>query len=174
MASRERRVTKAYLRYGFWRNDYGQCMPGRSEDLQAMEEALLLFLNAYRRSRARLHRDPDLHGLTWAQFMVLQAASRYGSQGISRIAAEAELAQPPATRALQRLETMGLLARGANPDDRRLTVVEITESGRQLLRHHRKRLRKAARRLHDSVEADRRREAAELLSRLGEALEDLP
>jgi DNA-binding MarR family transcriptional regulator len=141
-------------------------------DVERLEEALVGFFDAYRRSRARLQRDPGLKGLTWAQFAVLQAAARHGAEGTGRIAAAAGVAQPPATRALQRLEAQGLVRRTAAADRRR-TTVELTAEGGRLLAHHRARLRRAAEAIAAQVDGDAE-DAARVLALLGETLDRLP
>jgi len=145
-----------------------------ADDVERIEAALMGFLDAYRRSRSRLQRDPGLRGLTWAQFMVLQAAALCGDQGISRIAAAAELAQPPTTRAIARLETKGLVTRRPALGDRRRTAVEVTEEGSRLLAHHRRRRRAAAHAIHDSLPPAQRKQAARVLEALGQTIDRIP
>lgn len=143
------------------------------EDAAEIEDALTEFFDAYRRSRARLQRDPGLRHLSLAQFAILRAAADVGSQGITRIAAETGLAQPPATRALDRLEHKGLLRREPGIADKRVTVVTVTAAGHRLLSHHRVRLRQAAQLILDRTPADQRRHTGDLLRMLAAALDDL-
>jgi DNA-binding MarR family transcriptional regulator len=96
--------------------------------VHAIEDALTEFFDAYRRSRARLHRDPGLRQLSMAQFAVLQAVAAVGRHGVTRIATQARMAQPPASRALDRLERKGLLRR-ESAADKRVKAVTVTAAG---------------------------------------------
>lgn len=144
------------------------------DEVASMEEALLRFFSAYRRSRSRLHKDPDLVGLTNAQFAVLEAATVHGNDGISAIAAACGMAQPPTTRAIARLAVKDLIERRNSAADARVSQIRVTAAGRRLLAHHRRRLRAAAQTLCDSLSPERRADAASLLDLLGSALDELP
>ena len=119
-------------------------MTMRNHNVDNIEAALVVFFDAYRRSRSNLGSDTRLAQLSLAEFAVLRAVSDVGDQGVSRVARAAGIAQPPATRALDRLERKGLVHRLSHPTDRRMTNTAVTEAGLLLLSHHRTRLRTAA------------------------------
>lgn len=143
-------------------------------EVEGLEEALLAFMAAYRRSRSSLHRDPGLVGLTNAQFAVLEAVQAQGVDGVGSVAAAARLAQPPTTRAIGRLEAKGLVERRPTTGDQRVSALEVTAAGTELLAHHRRRLREAAIRLHRTLSESARADAAALLAVLGEVFDELP
>ena len=145
-----------------------------ASDLERIEDGLMAFLDAYRRSRSRLNRDPGLKELTMAQFSVLAAVASHGHEGVGRIAAAADLAQPPTTRAIRRLEDKGLARRSRAGGDGRRTVVEVTPEGKRLLSHHRGRFRRAAKAIHDGLPADQRERAADILEILAAAIDRAP
>jgi DNA-binding MarR family transcriptional regulator len=143
-------------------------------DLDRIEDGLMAFLDAYRRSRSRLYRDPGLKDLTMAQFSVLAAVLSDGQDGVGRIAAVAGLAQPPTTRAIRRLEDKGLVRRRPAAGDGRRIAVEVTTEGKRLLAHHRRRFRRAAKAIHDGMPEDQRERAAEILEILAAAIDKAP
>jgi AcrR family transcriptional regulator len=67
-----------------------------------------------------------------------------GAEGISRIAAVADVAQPTATRAVDRLECHGFVARTQTDRDRRRRPVVLTATGRRQLTRARRQLAKQA------------------------------
>jgi DNA-binding MarR family transcriptional regulator len=143
-----------------------------NREIHETEEALVVFFDAYRRSRARLQQDPHLAQLTLSEFAVLRAVAEHGADGVSRIARAAEMAQPPATRALDRLANKGLLRRRDHSTDARVTAVTLTPAGRRLLSHHRHRLRAAASLIAERLGPTGIVQAPTLLRTLAEAFEE--
>jgi DNA-binding MarR family transcriptional regulator len=144
------------------------------DEVAALEEALVGFFAAYRRSRSRLQRDPGLVGLTNAQFAVLEAVITHGDKGVGAVAAACGMTQPPATRAIARLAAKELIERRGSADDGRVSQLVVTPAGRRLLVHHRQRLHRAAQTLHDKLPPASYADAAGLLDLLGAALDELP
>jgi DNA-binding MarR family transcriptional regulator len=64
---------------------------------------------------------------------VLVALEADGPLTMSRLAEILELALPNATGIVTRMEEHGLVSRGRDETDRRLVLVQLTESGRQLV-----------------------------------------
>lgn len=73
------------------------------------------------------------HGLTEQKWRVLRALDEDGCMDQSRIAHETCLLLPSLTRILRSMEADELVTRTRNPQDRRGTLVEITDRGRGLL-----------------------------------------
>jgi DNA-binding MarR family transcriptional regulator len=144
------------------------------DEIAALEEALVRFFAAYRRSRSRLQRDAGLVGLTNAQFAVLEAVTVHGNKGVGAVAAACGMTQPPATRAIARLAAKHLIERRESADDARVSRLAVTSAGRRLLDHHRRRLRQAAQTLHERLPPGSYADAAGLLELLGAALDELP
>ncbi len=74
-------------------------------------------------------------GLTAAQYSVLQVMHEVDGQvlGCSEIGKRLAAAAPDVTRLLDRLETVGLVARERDKKDRRVVHTRITEAGVSLL-----------------------------------------
>jgi TetR/AcrR family transcriptional regulator, cholesterol catabolism regulator len=78
--------------------------------------------------------------LSDTELAILEAVAASGAEGISRIATAADVAQPTATRAVDRLERDGYVARTQTDSDRRRRPVVVTPSGRRALSRERRRL----------------------------------
>lgn len=74
-------------------------------------------------------------GLTFARYeaLVLLAFSRSGRLSMSRIGERLMVHPTSATNIVQRLAAQGLVTRRPNPRDRRGTLAEITEAGRDAM-----------------------------------------
>jgi DNA-binding MarR family transcriptional regulator len=100
------------------------------------EEAALNIL----RTADALKRGLDLllkrHGITSAQYNVLRILRGAGAEGLncSGIAERMITAEPDVTRLLTRMESLGLLTRRRDSNDRRLVTATATERGLQLLK----------------------------------------
>ena len=76
------------------------------------------------------------HGITSAQCNVLRILRGAGARGLhcNGIAERMITAEPDVTRLLTRMETLGLLVRQRENDDRRVVTVTVTQRGLRLLR----------------------------------------
>lgn len=68
------------------------------------------------------------HDLTFSQFITLKELA-IGTAGVTELARAAQLNPGAMTRLLDKLETRGLVARVADPDDRRALNIHLTETG---------------------------------------------
>lgn len=75
--------------------------------------------------------------LTFTQIRTLLLASSDESLGISQVAESLELSMTAASRGVDSLVRLGLLARRTSDEDRRVKIVTITDKGRGLLSAHR-------------------------------------
>jgi DNA-binding MarR family transcriptional regulator len=75
-------------------------------------------------------------GLTFARFEVLALLSftRRGSLPMSKVGERLQVHPASVTKAIDRLETDGLVRRVAHPEDRRTTLAEITSEGRKAMK----------------------------------------
>lgn len=73
------------------------------------------------------------HDLTFSQYITLKKLAN-GTAGVTDLARTAELNPGAMTRLLDKLEAKGLVAREADPDDRRALHISLTESGRSIWR----------------------------------------
>jgi DNA-binding MarR family transcriptional regulator len=83
----------------------------------------------------------DRADLSASAAFVLNRVCREGPIRLTTLAAKEGVRQPSMTQLIQRLERQGLVARLADPDDGRATLIGITAHGQRLL-DDRKRLRR--------------------------------
>jgi len=79
-------------------------------------------------ARMKLELSDLGHDLTFSQYVTLKKLA-IGPAGVTDLARAAELNPGAMTRLLDRLEAKGLVARTADPADRRALNVHLTESG---------------------------------------------
>ena len=72
-------------------------------------------------------------GVSMATFDVLQAVARTPSCRVYELARELSITVGGTSKAVDRIEALGHLARRSNPGDRRSSIIELTESGTDLL-----------------------------------------
>lgn len=105
-----------------------------------------------RRIRRAANRDLDPLGVTWGQVRALRTLARCGEPvRMSDLADRLRIARRSATSVVDELAERGLVARSADPRDRRAVTVEVTPAGWALL---------------EQLTASRRTAAADLTSSL--------
>ena len=87
----------------------------------------------------RMRRLDEELGLSPARFSVLATLRYDGPQRIGELARREGVAQPTMTQSVQGLEAAGLVVRRPDPADGRSHVIELTPSGRALVRRARAR-----------------------------------
>src|SRR5262245_44146307 len=102
-----------------------------------VEIAASLRLSATRLAR-RLRQESDA-GLTPSQLSALAAVQNEGPLTLGALAEHERVSPPTITRVISTLETHGLVARTADPEDRRVSRVATTPAGDALLAELRKR-----------------------------------
>lgn len=123
---------------------------------------------AITRTARRLRQEAG-EDLSPSQLSALAALERHGPLSPSELAEHEQVKRPTATRVIGCLAEAGLVARTADPHDRRCALLSVTADGRALLRRLRERKTAyLARRLHD---LDAEETAA--LERAAEVLEHL-
>jgi DNA-binding MarR family transcriptional regulator len=80
----------------------------------------------------RAPRDISLTSLS-----TLATLDRAGAKKITELAAIEGVTQPSMTTLVAGLEKAGLVERGGDPSDRRVSLVSLTSSGRDYIRHRR-------------------------------------
>ena len=88
---------------------------------------------AVARTARRLRQEAG-GGLTPTLLASLASVERHGPLTPSELAHRERVKRPTATKLIARLEAEGLVARTADPGDRRSCLIAITPSGRTLLR----------------------------------------
>ena len=88
---------------------------------------------------ARRLRQEGGTGLSPSMTAALATIECHGPMTPSEIAARERIQRPTATRVIARLEEMGLIARTADPEDRRSSLVAVTPEATALLAEQRTR-----------------------------------
>jgi DNA-binding MarR family transcriptional regulator len=116
----------------------------------------------------RLATEDRASGQTPARLSALSVLVFAGPRSIGRLARDERVAAPTMTRLVAGLERDGLVARIADPDDRRSTRLEATDEGRRILLEGRERRIAALDSLLDAATPQERRalaNAAEIIER---------
>src|SRR5215510_5794537 len=82
---------------------------------------------------ARLLRRQGDTGLSPSQLSALTSVENHGPMTLGALADHERVAPPTVTRVVGKLEELGLLVRRADPSDRRVARVSITDAGAALL-----------------------------------------
>ena len=96
---------------------------GQERTAEALEQAAILTLRHL----------VDRGGLTATAYQALSRLHREGPVRLTVLAAAEGISQPSTTQLIQRLERNGLATRINDPEDGRVALVDITESGREFL-----------------------------------------
>ncbi len=75
-------------------------------------------------------------GVNEQKWRVLRVVQEHGAMELTHIAQQACLLLPSLTRIIRAMEDEGLIARTTPPEDRRKTVVTVTDAGEALIRAH--------------------------------------
>ncbi|MFC0531692.1 MarR family winged helix-turn-helix transcriptional regulator [Phytohabitans kaempferiae] len=96
--------------------------------------AVTSLMRAHQIALARVEAVLKPHGVTFARYEVLMLLyfSRKGSLPMALIGERLQVHPTSVTNAVDRLEAAGLVRRSPHPSDRRSTVVELLDAGREL------------------------------------------
>jgi DNA-binding MarR family transcriptional regulator len=129
------------------------------------------FFRTTRRLRSRAGRQP-LEGLSLAQYHLLEALRTDDELPVGALAEAAGVAAPTATRMLDCLARDGHVERRHSETDRRAVLVSLTPSGGAAVEAAHEQVTAWRRRVFESLEPAEREQAAALLQRLTEVLEE--
>ena len=96
--------------------------------------AVTSVMRAHQIMLSRVERVLKPHGLTFARYemLMLLLFTRSGALPMAKASARLQVHPTSVTNVVDRLEAVGLVRRQAHPSDRRTTLVEITDAGREL------------------------------------------
>jgi DNA-binding MarR family transcriptional regulator len=102
-----------------------------------MTDATQLFLDLVR-AETRLYNLVDdrisaAHGASIGQVQLLDIIARTENARVDDIAREIDIRAGTASKAVDRAEAAGLVRRAPNPDDRRSSLLSLTDAGTELL-----------------------------------------
>jgi MarR family transcriptional regulator, organic hydroperoxide resistance regulator len=129
------------------------------------------FFRTTRRLRSRAGRQP-LEGLSLPQYHLLEALRDAEELTVGVLAEAAGVAPPTATRMLDCLARDGYVDRRHSESDRRSVLISLTPSGRVAVHAAHEQISAWRRGVFESLEPAEREQAAALLNRLSEALEE--
>lgn len=98
----------------------------------ALPSAVRLRVALYRLTKAM--RKEGSHRLTASELSALTTLEDAGPMRISRLAQLEAVDPSVATRIVANLKGQGLIARGADPEDARASIIDLSAKGRRLLR----------------------------------------
>lgn len=105
----------------------------RRGEAMSSNEILVALRRIMRAIELRSKELEKLAGLTVPQLLVLRSLREAGKINVSELANQVSLSQGTATTIVQRLELKGLLRKEPSRQDRRMVLIELTESGRDKL-----------------------------------------
>ncbi len=109
-------------------NDWHDAAPGMA--------AVTSVMRAHQLMLAKVEKALRPFGLTFARYEVLMLLSftRQGEIPMARASSRLQVHPTSITNAVDRLEEAGLVRREPHPDDRRTTLIRITDEGRRIAR----------------------------------------
>jgi MarR family transcriptional regulator, organic hydroperoxide resistance regulator len=129
------------------------------------------FFRTTRRLRSRAGKA-EIEGLTLPQYHLLEALRDEDELSVGALAEAAGVAPPTATRMLDCLARDGHVERRHSEEDRRAVLVSLTPSGRRAVEAAHELVSAWRTRVFDALEPQEREQAARLLNRLSEVLEE--
>ncbi|HEX7225861.1 MAG TPA: MarR family transcriptional regulator [Candidatus Limnocylindria bacterium] len=97
------------------------------------------------------------HGLSLVGFQVVALLEMHGPMPMTRLADELGVALPNATGIVGRLAERDIVSRGADPSDRRVVRIDLTDAGRSLINDMESARRDRLRRLVGVLDDDQQR-----------------
>jgi DNA-binding MarR family transcriptional regulator len=129
------------------------------------------FFRTTRRLRSRVGKQ-TIEGLSLPQYHLLEALRDADELTVGELAEAAGVAAPTATRMLDCLERDGYVTRRHSESDRRAVLIALTPSGRIAVQAAGEQVGAFRRRVFESLDPEEREQAARLLDRLSEVLEE--
>jgi len=144
-------------------------MPTEDEYL-AIARQLGMFLRRAERLHAGVRSGADGFGLERSTFMLLGQIASDGPVRLSTLAADLCVDLSVVSRQVAALESVGLVARTADPSDRRASLIRVTDIGQKIFTRKRDRFLSVLRGILSDWTSTERQEFARLFARFNEAL----
>jgi DNA-binding MarR family transcriptional regulator len=129
------------------------------------------FFRTTRRLRSRAGRLPG-SGMSLPQYHLLEALRGSVERTVGDLAESAGVAPPTATRMLDCLARDGYVTRRHSETDRRAVLVALTPAGTEAVEAAYEHMQAFRQRVFEALEPDEREQAAALLARLSQVLEE--
>lgn len=140
------------------------------------ERALKLFIVLSRASKVILEESNHLleeYGLNPSEFGVLELLYHKGQQPIQKIGQKILLRSGSMTYVVDKLERRGLLERVTSLEDKRITYISITLTGKDLIENIFPQHEQHIKELMSGLSAEEQNQSIELLKKLGLSVKDL-
>ncbi|MFC4409401.1 MarR family winged helix-turn-helix transcriptional regulator [Chungangia koreensis] len=144
--------------------------------IEKENESLRLFVVLSRATKV-LHEQANSffqeNGLNPTEFAVLELLYHKGNQPLQKIGNKILLASGSITYVIDKLEKRGLIRRVSCPTDRRVTFAEISEDGKELMDKLFPEHEQNIHSLMDVLSNEEKKQASEILKKLGLSIKDL-
>jgi DNA-binding MarR family transcriptional regulator len=147
-------------------------VPLAATETQRFSDAWESFFRTTRRLRARAGRMPGGAGLSLPQYHLLEPLRDAEELPVGELAEAAGIAPPTATRMLDCLARDGHIARRHSDVDRRSVLVSLTAGGEEVIETTHRHVEAWRGKVLEGLDPQEREQAAILLERLSEVLED--
>lgn len=137
------------------------------EEIAQAADALFIAMR-----RARSAGAEQIGGLSLAQVALLEPLAGEADIPVGRLASNADVSVPTATRMLQQLEAKGVVVRRRSPEDERRVLVSLTDDGAERLALLRTALRERQLNGYAAFTPTERVQLVTLLRRLAELVSD--
>ncbi len=134
--------------------------------------ALRIMLRASQSVEGALKKDMNRYGLNSTEFTVMELLYNKGKQPIQMLGKKILLASSSITYVVDKLESKGYIERIPDTKDRRVTYVELTESGRNKMEEIFPNHAQVIKHMFDVLEEDEIRQLNDTLKKLGYHVED--
>ncbi|WP_407058254.1 MarR family winged helix-turn-helix transcriptional regulator [Tigheibacillus jepli] len=151
-------------------------MSNNAADQRNVDLSLKLFVvltRALQSIEKQVVRDIRKHHLNLTEFAVLELLFHKGSQPIQKIGQKVLLASSSITYVVDKLEQKKWLVRKASPDDRRVTLAQLTPDGNRLMEAIFPEHSQAINEIMDVLTADEKQNLIEQLKKLGYHAENM-
>jgi MarR family 2-MHQ and catechol resistance regulon transcriptional repressor len=132
----------------------------------------LILWKAARALEAHAIRNINGFGMCPSDFAVLEALLHRGPLSVKQLGAKVLLTSGSMTAAVDRLEARGLVVRHDDADDRRLRIIHLTDTGRELIEKIFEEHREAMEQVVAEFPVEERSILIDSLRRLGRSAED--
>lgn len=130
-----------------------------------------ILIDRFRRIKQLLDSIPLQSGISHSEFCVMNIIAEKDGITVSEIAAELGVSPPAVSRSLKFMENRTLITREANMNNRRNTIVKLTNNGRETLEITRKQFDEIADFINLEMGEERKKQLYGLVTEISEIIE---
>lgn len=136
-----------------------------------MIKSKYILIDRFRRIKQLLDSIPLRSGISHSEFCVMNIIAEKDGITVSEIAAELGVSPPAVSRSLKFMENRTLITREANMNNRRNTIVKLTDNGRETLEITRKQFDEIADFINLEMGEERKKQLYGLVTEISEIIE---